>query len=109
MSGNFFLLLIAAIGWLIAAVFAYAFISLFGFFGIGFYGLLLLFICSQVELESGGRANLARVPAPARQNMSRAEHISWRLKQSLSVGTFRGIGFALTAIGFGGFLYFQLE
>jgi len=52
MSARFILLAIAAIGWLIAAALAYAFMSLFGFFGVGFYGLLLLFICSQVELES---------------------------------------------------------
>src|ERR1044072_6731894 len=37
MSGNFLVHVIAFIGWLIAAVFAYAFITLFGYFGVGFY------------------------------------------------------------------------
>jgi ABC-type transporter Mla maintaining outer membrane lipid asymmetry permease subunit MlaE len=51
MSGRFIVHAIAVIGWLFAAVFAYAFLTLFGYFGVGFYGLLVLFICMQVELE----------------------------------------------------------
>ena len=45
MSGRFIVHAIAVIGWLFAAVFAYAFLTLFGYFGVGFYGLLVLFIC----------------------------------------------------------------
>lgn len=88
MSGMFIVHVIALIGWLIAAVFAYAFITLFGYFGVGFYGLLLLFICMQVELEPDG--------------------VSPR-QPSLGVGFFKALGVALTVIGFGGFLYFQVE
>ena len=54
MSGKFIVHVIAVIGWLFTAVFAYAFLTLFGYFGVGFYGLLLLFICMQVELEPDG-------------------------------------------------------
>ena len=54
MSGRFIVHAIAVIGWLFAAVFAYAFLTLFGYFGVGFYGLLVLFICMQVELEPDG-------------------------------------------------------
>lgn len=88
MSGRFIVHVVAAIGWLIAAVFAYAFLTLFGFFGVGFYGLLLLFICMQVELESDSASHLQR---------------------SRIVGFFKILGLGLTAIGFGGFLYFQLS
>ena len=79
---------IVVIGWLIAAVFAYAFITLFGYFGVGFYGLLLLFICMQVELEPDGAFHHQRL---------------------LGIGFFKCLGVGLTVFGFGGFLYFQLD
>ena len=88
MSGRFIVHVVAAIGWLVAAVFAYAFLTLFGYFGIGFYGLLLLFICMQVELESDGAS---------------------RIRPSRTVGFFKILGLGLTVIGFGGFLYFQIR
>jgi len=87
MSGRFIVHVIALVGWLIAAVFAYAFLTLFGYFGIGFYGLLLLFICMQVELE------------PDKASPDR---------RSLALGFFKLLGVGLTVIGFGGFLLFQL-
>ena len=88
MSDRFILHVIAAIGWLFVAVFAYAFLTLFGYFGVGFYGLLLLFICMQVELEP-----------------------DWVSHQQgpLGIGFFKILGVGLTVIGFGGFLYFQLD
>ncbi|MDP1961015.1 MAG: hypothetical protein Q8K93_02315 [Reyranella sp.] len=78
---------VAAIGWLIAAVFAYAFITLFGYFGVGFYGLLLLFICMQIELEPDAVS----------------PH-----QPLLGIGFFKALGVGLTVFGFGGFLFFQL-
>ena len=89
MSGRFIVHIIAIIGWLLAAVFAYAFLALFGYFGVGFYGLLVLFICMQVELEPDGFTTTA--------------HGRW-----LGTGFFKILGVALTVIGFGGFLCFQL-
>ena len=35
MSGRFILHVIGFIGWLLVAVFSYAFLTLFGFFGVG--------------------------------------------------------------------------
>ena len=89
MSGSFIVHVIAAIGWIIAGVFGYAFLTLFGFFGLGFYGLLVLFICSQVELHPG--------------------EVSHQRRWWLGVGFFKILGVALTLIGFGGFLAFQLD
>lgn len=89
MSGRYIVNLIAVVGWLFAAVFAYAFLTLFGYFGVGFYGLLLLFICMQVELEPDDR-----LPHQAR----------W-----LGIGLFKTLGIGLTVIGFGGFLLLQLN
>ena len=73
MSGRFIALVVAAIGWLFAALFAYAIVTLFGFFGVGFFGLLILFICTQVELDSEAGARLFAARGQARQNMPRAE------------------------------------
>jgi len=88
MSGRFIVHAIAVIGWLFAAVFAYAFLTLFGYFGVGFYGLLVLFICMQVELEPDGVSHHQRWPG---------------------IGFFKILGVGLTVTGFGGFLYFQLD
>jgi hypothetical protein len=110
-SGRFVALVVAAIGWLFAALIAFAVVSLFGFFGVGFFGLLILFICTQVELESDASARLFAPQAQARQNMLRAERAPQRHEQSPPGKTtrfFRNVGIGLTLIGFGGFLYFQL-
>lgn len=88
MSGRFIVNAIAVAGWLFVAVFAYAFLSLFGFFGVAFYGLLILFICMQVELEPDGGSPHG---------------------QSRAIGFFKILGVALTVIGVAGFLYFQLD
>ena len=111
MSGRFIALAVAAIGWLFAALIAFAVVSLFGFFGVGFFGLLILFICTQVELESEAGARLFAPQAQARRNMPRAERASQRHEPSPAGKTtrfFRTVGIGLTLIGFGGFLYFQL-
>ena len=88
MSGRFIVHAVAVIGWLFVAVFAYAFLTLFGYFGVGFYGLLVLFICMQVELEPDGGSPHQRSPG---------------------IAFFKILGVGLTVIGFGGFLYFQLN
>ena len=109
MSGRFIVLVVAAIGWLLASLFAFAIVTLFGFFGLGFFGLLILFICTQVELNADA-APASSVHGPARHNvgvrsvptgvMSRRRAADHRF--------FRIVGIGLTLIGFGGFLYFQL-
>ena len=104
MSGRFIAHVVAAIGWLIAGLIAYAVVSLFGFFGVGFFGLLILFICTQVELESDAGAKLFA-------GQSQAERASRRHEQPTGIKAthfFRSLGIGLTLVGFGGFLYFQL-
>ncbi len=109
MSLKFIVLAVVAVGWLLAAVFAYAFISLFGFFGVGFYGLLLMFICAQVGLESGESTSRVAVPAGLPQDISRPRRILQGLQLLLVTTRFyMRVGLALTAVGFGGFLYLQL-
>ena len=106
MSGRFVVHVVAAIGWLIVSVFAFAFLTLFGFAGVVFYGLLLLFICTQVELESDGSAGLSGAQAKARHNMSRVERAFLGI---MTTRFFRYVGIGLTLFGLGGFLYFQLD
>jgi hypothetical protein len=111
MSGRFIALVVAAIGWLFAGLIVFAVVTLFGFFGVGFFGLLILFICTQVELESDAGARLFAAQGQARQNMPRAERASRGREQSPAGNItrfFRIVGIGLTLIGFGGFLYFQL-
>ena len=64
MSGRFIALVVAAIGWLFASLFAFAIVTLFGFFGVGFFGLLILFICTQVKLDSDAGARLFGARGP---------------------------------------------
>jgi hypothetical protein len=111
MSGRFVAHVVAAIGWLLALLFVLAIVSLFGFFGVGFLGLLLLFICTQVELESDAGAGLFAAQAEARQNMPSAERASRRPEPPgvRATRVVRNVGIGLTLIGFGGFLYFQLD
>ncbi len=112
MSVRFIALVIAAVGWLIAALLAYVMLYWFGFFGVGFIGLLMLFICSQVELESGAGSGLSGAQTWKKQAMSHAERASQRHEYLLGIGStrfVRYVGIALTLIGFGGFLYFQLD
>lgn len=112
MSGRLIALVVAAIGWLFLSLFAFAIVSLVGFFGVGYLGLLLWFICTQIELESDGGASLFAARAQARQNMSHTERASQRHEQSLGIRTarfFRNVGIGLTLVGFSGFLYFQLD
>ena len=91
MTGRFVVHVIAVIGWLRAALFAYVFLTLFGYFGVGFYGLLLLFICVQVELEPDGNIEHHQ-GSPGRYGL-----------------LFKILGIGLTIVGFGGFLLFQLD
>jgi hypothetical protein len=111
MSDRFAVLAVAAIGWLVASLLAFAIVALVGFFGVGLIGLVFWFICTRVELQSEGDVSLFSVETKAKQDMSRAERASRRHERTLAVQSarfFRNLGIGLTLIGFGGFLYFQL-
>ena len=110
MSGRFIAHVVAAIGWLIAFLVAYAIVALFGFFGVGFFGLLILFICTQVELELGCGRQALRVhePRPDKTLGVRSVAPGVMSRGSKTTRFFRNVGIGLTLIGFGGFVYFQL-
>ena len=104
-------------GWLIAGVFAALVVAYAGFFGIGVIGIMLWFVCTRVELEEDGpvgNASAVSLFAPqlrVRNEMPREQRAAVRHKHSLAVKSvhfFKHLGMALTAIGFGGFLYYQV-
>lgn len=117
MEGRTIALAVAALGWLVAGVIAFVLVASFGFFAIGLIGLLLWFICVRIDLEkdaavgSGWTPHLIGSQHEARERMSGDERMRWRHEQSLglqSVRFFEHLGIGLTAIGTGGFLYFQI-
>ena len=110
MSVRFLALMLAAVGWLFAGLLAYVMLHWFGFFGLGFFGLLLLFICAQVDLETKGHG-LSGAQTASGHAMSHAERAS-RRQELLAAGSgryVRYVGIGLTLIGFGGFLCSQLD
>jgi hypothetical protein len=111
MSGKSIAIAVAAVGWLVASLCAFAIVAMVGFFGIGFIGLLFWFICTRIELESDGGASLFEQQFRAKQEMSRAERAARHHEQSLAAQSsrfFKNVGIGLTVIGFSGFLYYQL-
>jgi len=117
MSGRTILTAIALGGWLMASVLAFLVVAYASFFGVGVIGLVLWFICTRIELEgdhpvaTGSTTSLLALQLRARHEMSREQRAAQRQEQSLamqSVRFFRHLGMALTAIGFGGFLCYQL-
>jgi hypothetical protein len=104
-------------GWLIAAVIAFMIVAYASFFGVGVVGLMIWFVSTRVDLEQEGAVGIGVSPGFfARQvrqkaEMSHAERAAFRDEKSLeaqSIRFFKHFGIALTLIGAGGFLYFQL-
>jgi hypothetical protein len=104
-------------GWLIAGVIAFMIVAYTSFFGIAVIGLMIWFVCTRVDLEQEGTAGVGVSPGffarqvRTKREMSHAERAALRGEKSLEAQTtrfFRHLGIALTLIGAGGFLYFQL-
>ena len=117
MSGKSIVMAAVLSGWLIAAVLAFLVVAYTSFFGIGVIGILLWFICTQVELEeegpvaTGSTASLLVTQVRARREMTREQRAAQRHQQFLAVKAtrfFKHLGMGLALIGFGGFLYYQL-
>lgn len=104
-------------GWLIAAVFAALVVAYTSFFGIGVIGIMLWFVCAQVELEEDGpvgnasAVSLFALQIRARNEMPREQRAAVRHEHSMALKStrfFKRLGMALTLIGFCGFLYYQV-
>ena len=116
-SVSFGAVLVAIVGWLVAALVAYVFFVFTGFLTIGVIGLLICFVSLRIELESGSVVGTVSSPDSFRRQverrhaMSRAERAAARHEQSMtarSVRFFLNFGIALALIGFGGFIFYQL-
>src|SRR6266851_6208121 len=117
MPGKSIVMAVVLSGWLIAAVIAFMIVAYASFFGVGVVGLMIWFVSTRVDLEQEGAVGIGVSPGFfARQvrqkaEMSHAERAAFRDEKSLeaqSIRFFKHFGIALTLIGAGGFLYFQL-
>jgi hypothetical protein len=117
MTGKSFVIAVSLIGLLVASLAAFVTVALVGFFGIGLIGLLIVFICTQVELEADGVAGGGLTPGmfaqqlKARREMSQEQRALDHEAQSLAANSlrfFKHFGMGLAVIGFGGFAYYQL-
>lgn len=112
--GRTILIAVAIVGWFLASLFAFVLVTLFGFLGVGLIGLLIAFVATQFELESGGIAGSAyggsviQHQMEADRGMSPEQRAAKRHEQGFSVLStrfFRQFGMALAVIGLGGFAY----
>ena len=106
-------------GWLIAAVVAFMIVAYTSFFGIAVVGIVIWFVSARMDLEQDGAGAVGVGISPGfiaqqvktKAEMSHAERAALRGQralEALSTRFFRHLGIALTLIGVGGFLYFQL-
>jgi hypothetical protein len=117
MSGKSIVIAVALSGWFLASLIAFVIVALFDFLGVGLIGVLIAFVATQFELESGGiaggayGASMIHHQLEADRQMSQEQRAARRNERSLSVQStrfFRHFGIALALIGFGGFAYTYL-
>jgi hypothetical protein len=117
MPGKSIVMAVVLSGWLIAAVIAFMIVAYASFFGIAVVGLMIWFVSTRVDMEQEGPVGVGVSPGffagqvRRKAEMSHAERAAVRGEKSLeaqSARFFRHLGIALTLIGAGGFLYFQL-
>lgn len=117
MSDRAILIGVALVGWFMAALAAYAIVSLVGFFGVGLIGLAITFIATQFELDFDGvvaggiNSDLLARQVRAEREASPEQRRASRNDKSLqmqSVRFFKFLGIGLAVVGFGGFAYFQM-
>ena len=117
MPGKAFVMAFVWSGWLIASVIAFMIVAYAGFFGVGVIGLMIWFVTARVDMEQDGVVGAGVSPGflaqqvRTRAEMSAAERAAWHGKQLIAKQTtrfFKYLGIALTALGLGGFLLFQI-
>ncbi|MDB5489864.1 MAG: hypothetical protein JWQ58_3579 [Reyranella sp.] len=115
MPARSILMAIALSAWLVISIMVFVTVAYVGFIGVGVVGLLMWFICTLVELD--GPVGASDTPAFfARQLEVKAgqrpeEHAATmadRLLALQSTRFYRYLGAALTVIGIGGFVLFQI-
>ena len=119
MSGRSVLMAIVLSAWLVIGILVFITVAYVGFIGVGVVGLVLLFVCTLVELDtdrpvgSGGIVTpgfLARQVevAAAQRPEERASSLAERLLWPKSRRFFKVLGAGLAVVGLGGFLLFQV-
>ena len=119
MSGRSVLMAIVLSAWLVIGILVFITVAYVGLIGVGVVGLVLLFVCTLVELDtdrpvgSGGIVTpgfLARQVevAAALRPEERVSSLADRLLSLQSVRFYKLLGAALAVVGLGGFLLFQV-
>lgn len=115
MPARSILMAIALSAWLVISIMVFVTVAYVGFIGVGVVGLLMWFISTLVELDAPVSVNdtgafFARqleVKAGQRPE-ERAATMADRVLALQSTRFYRYLGAALTVIGIGGFLLFQI-
>ena len=105
-------------GWLVATVIAIMIVAYASFFGVAVIGIAIWFVSARVDMEdegnvvgSGFSPGFLAQQVKTKAEMSRGERAALHGRQLLakqSTRFFKYLGMALTAVGLGGFLLFQL-
>ncbi len=101
--------------WLVVSMIVFITVAYVGFIGVGVVGMLMWCICNLIELDAPVSANaseaflIRRMQARAeRRAEERAATIADRLASLQSIRFYRYLGAALTVVGIGGFVLFQI-
>lgn len=96
---------------LIASILVFVTVSHVGFIGVGVIGLLLWVICNLVELDAPASLDQNAAFFARREQLraeERAADVADRLLSLQSIRFYRYLGAALSVIGIGGFVLFQI-
>lgn len=113
-SGRTIVTAVAIAGWFLASLAAFVIVTLVDFLGVGLIGVLIAFVATQFELDSGGIAggaygsSMIHHQMEADRKMSPEQRAAQRHELAFSAQStrfFRHFGIALAVIGFGGFAY----
>ncbi|MFI5012261.1 MAG: hypothetical protein ACHQAY_07940 [Hyphomicrobiales bacterium] len=90
----------------------------FGFFGVGLFGMFILFVATRVDLQDGRgvgsdmNAGLFAQQIMAEQRFTRSEQAEWKSelrKSRRAIRYAQMVGLAFLVVGGAGFLFFDLH
>lgn len=115
MPARSILMAIALSAWLVVSIMVFITVAYVGFIGVGVVGLLIWFICTLVELDAPASVNetgtffARQLEVRAQQRPEEREAtMADRVLALQSTRFYRYLGAAMTVVGIGGFLLFQV-
>ena len=119
MSGRSILMAIVLSAWLVIGILVFVTVAYVGLIGVGVVGLVLLFVCTLVELDTDRPVGTGGIVTPgflarqvevaaAQRPEERASTMADRMLSLQSVRFYKVLGAGLAVVGLGGFLLFQV-